>query len=226
MGLPAGRQARVLARFSDYICTVIDALLVSGLTFFRNFVGIVVHPYEAMRRIAERGKIGELLFVGLLLALYFAISSLVRVSAFRPFLLTRQFMVLFNATLVGYILSVLALWFGGKLVGSSGTLSRLAIAWGYTLVPTVFWFLATSLLYVVLPPPRTTSPQGIALSVLFLLFSSVLLFWKGMLSYLAIRFSLRLALPKILVVLCVALPAWTAYTVAMYRLGVFRVPFL
>lgn len=197
-----------------------------AVAFGRNLVGLVARPYETVRRVVDHAKPGELVMVGVLLGLYFALASLVRVSSFRPFLLTREFVALVLATLTTYGLAIFLFWVAGELVGAKGKLQGLAVAWGYTLVPTLVWFLATSLLYVVLPPPRTTSAQGVLFSLLFLIFSVVLFFWKATLAYLTLRFGLRLPLGKILVVLVIALPILAAYSIGMYRIGIFRIPFI
>ncbi len=202
------------------------SLVLWGIAFSRNFIGLLTRPYETSRRIVDHGKPGELIFVAIVLACYFALASLVRVASFRPFLLTREFIELVFATSTTYGLAVLLFWSAGQLVGAHGKQKGLAIMWGYTLIPTLVWFLATSLLYVILPPPRTTSTQGVVFSLLFLLFSGVLFFWKATLAYLTLRFGLRLSLTKILIVLAVSLPVLGAYSIGMYRIGIFRIPFL
>jgi len=205
---------------------VVDQLLIAGVSFGRNCIGIVLHPYEAYRRIVREGSLYELIYITSLLIFYFALASVVKVAAFRPFLLTRQFIVLVSAVVATYCVVICLLWLVGQKMGGKGTLRGVAIAWGYTLVPTVLWFFVTSLLYVVLPPPRTTSLAGIALSALFLAFSATLFLWKLMLGYLALRFGLKLDLARILVVVAVVGPVVGIYSYGMYQLGIFKVPFV
>lgn len=204
----------------------IDGLLISLIAFGRTLVGIVARPYETYRRLTDRGTLVELVWVGFLLAFYFSLATIVKTAAFRPFLLTKQFVLLFGGALVGYVVAVAVIWTGGRAVGGKGSLGRVALGWGYTLVPTVVWFLATSILYIVLPPPRTTSVGGIGFSIFFLVFSTVLFGWKIMLSYLTLRFGLRLDLGKIILVVALSLPVLAVYSVFMYRMGIFRIPFL
>ncbi len=204
-----------------------ETSLIVGLSaFFKNILGLMIRPYETCRRIVERGGFGELIYAGALLALYFAIASAVKVASFRPFLLTKQFVVLASAAAFTYLVAVALFWTTGKLVGARGKLKGLAVSWGYSLMPTLIWFLATSVLYVFLPPPRTTSLAGILFSILFLIFSATLLFWKVTVAYLTLRFGLRLDLGKILIVLAICLPILAGYSFGMYRLGIFKVPFL
>ncbi|MBI3576524.1 hypothetical protein HY086_00605 [Candidatus Gottesmanbacteria bacterium] len=203
-----------------------DSLLVGALTFGRTFVGIIFRPYETYRRIIYAGTLWELPYIAVLLAFYFALASLVKTAAFRPFLLTRQFIVLTSATGATFFLVVGLLWFVGIFVGGKGQLYKLGLAWAYTLIPTVLWFLVTSLLYVVLPPPRTDRLQGILFSLLYLVFSVTLFFWKGILAYLTMRFGLKLDLKQVLIVSAISVPILGLYSVLMYRLGIFKVPFL
>ncbi len=185
-----------------------DALLIAGVSFGRNTIGLVIKPYETYRRIIDRGSAWELVYVAVLASLL--LVSIVKVGA----------------AAVTYTLVVSAAWFVGQCVGGRGTLKSVALGWGYTLLPTVCWFFMTSLLYVLLPPPRTTSFAGIAFSVLFLVVSATLFFWKLTLGYLTLRFGLKLDLARILVVVAVVAPIVGAWSWGMYRLGIFKVPFL
>ena len=205
---------------------MIDQLLGAAISFGRNAVGVVTKPYETYRTLVERAKGWELVCVAGLIAGYFTLASLVKVSAFRPFLLTREFMVLLGAAVVSYGVVVGLLWIVGRLVGGRGSFAGLACGWGYTLLPTVIWFFTTSALFLLLPPPRTMSVAGIVFSGLFLVFSVTLLFWKLMLGYLTLRFGLKLDLARILVVAGIVVPILGIYSVGMYRIGIFRVPFI
>ena len=220
-------STRVLAPCYDYIhMDVGTQLIVGGVNFGQNVVGIVTRPYETYRRIVERGSLWELGFIGSFLAGYFAIASMVKTAAFRPYLLTREFVVLGAAVGVTYLGMVGVIWVIGKRLGGVGTLRGVAVAWGYTLVPTLVWFLTTSLLYLLLPPPRTTSFGGVLFSGLYLVFSATLFFWKLTLAHLTLRFGLKLDLPKILIVAAILVPLVGLYSIGMYRMGIFRIPFL
>lgn len=203
-----------------------NQLLKAAVSFCINSVGVIARPYETYRTIVEMAKAWELLCVAGLIAGYFALASLVKVAAFRPFLLTREFMVLMGAAVISYAFIVALLWIIGRLVGGKGTLAGLACGWGYTLLPTVIWFFTTSALFLILPPPRTTSVAGVVFSGLFLVFSVMLLFWKLMLGYLTLRFGLKLDLVRIFIVAGIIVPILGVYSVGMYRMGIFRVPFL
>ena len=185
---------------------MLDQLIISGIAFCRNAIGLVVRPYETYRRIIDKGSVWELVFI----------AMLVMVSAFR----------LVFAAAATYMLVVILVWVVGQRVGGKGTLASVALGWGYTMLPTVCWFFMTSLLYMLLPPPRTTSLAGIVFSVLFLVFSVTLFFWKLTLGYLTLRFGLKLDLVRILVVVAIVGPIVGVWSWRMYRLGIFKVPFL
>ncbi len=201
-------------------------LLRSGLSFFRHFVGIIISPYETYRDIEKRGRTAEMVYIGLLVGLFFSLSSVVKIASFHPLLLSRYAFVLFVSALsgFGFIVSVLVLI--GRLLGRQTSVGRISLLWAYTLIPTVVWFLFTSLLYVAIPPPRTTQITGVLLSIVYLVVSAMIFWWKLTLSYLTLRFGLKIDFRKILIVALATLPVILLWTYAMYALGVFKVPFL
>jgi hypothetical protein len=197
---------------------MIDNLLLGAVAFGRNAIGVTLKPYETYRRIASHPVSWEAVYLAILLLLYIAVASLV--------MTTRHFATFFPSTAGGYMLSLAVFWVVGRLVGGSGKFVSVALGWGYTLLPTLLWFVTTSILYAIIPPPRSVSAAGVAFSVFYLVFSTAMLAWKVTLGYLTLRFGLKLDLPRILAVGAAALAAWSAYSLWMYRLGIFRVPFL
>jgi len=189
---------------------VLTVIVVSSVSFGRTVIGLVFRPYETYRRIVSHGRFGELALVAFLIVVYFAFSGITRVIA------------VFGS----YCITLASFWLAGRIVRVKFHLGTLAIAWGYTLIPTLVWFLMTSLLYVILPPPRTTTALGISFSVVFLMFSATLLWWKMMLSYLTIRFVFKIDLPRIALMCTIVIPIVTAYSALLYYLGIFKVPFL
>ncbi len=203
-----------------------DQLIISLYSFTRNSIGLITRPYETYRKIVNHGSYWEFVPLTILIASYLGIASFVKTAAFRPYMLTKQFIVLALAVGITFGLVVGLLWIVGRLVGGKGTIRGVLLGWAYTLIPTVCWFYATSLLYMLLPPPRTTRPLGVLFSVLFLLFSSVLFFWKIILSYLTVRFGLKLDLLRISIIFFIVIPIIFIYSIGMYRLGIFKIPFI
>lgn len=201
--------------------------LQQSLVFFGvRTLGIVTKPYETFRAIVDHARYEELGILALIVAVYFSVASIVKTSLFRPYLLTKQWIVLMAGFVSTFIIVIGLFWCVSALFGRSGKLKGFVVSWGYTLLPTVVWFWMTSFLYILLPPPRSTNGTGILFSALYLLISIALLFWKITLSYLALRFGLRLDLAKISLLSAIVLPLLGLYSVLMYRIGVFRIPFI
>lgn len=203
-----------------------DYIIISAVLFGQNIIGIVACPYETYRRIARNGKISELAYIGALLLCYFGLASFIRVSSFRPFLLTKHVFLLFGTAAVSYCIITATLWFLSRIFGGRGFFKQFAIAWGYTLIPTTVWFFITSILYMILPPPRTERLLGILFSIVYLTVTSMLFLWKCTLCYLALRFGMKLDLQKIIAVAVLSTPFFVSYSLLMYRFGIFRVPFI
>jgi len=202
-------------------------LVCSTVLLGRNVYGITHHPYATYRKLSQAPiDFRPSIIMGFLCILYFTFASLIRTGKHNPFLLTVQFTSLVTAAGVGFVLSVFLLQFLGRIVRSDVSWKRIAILWSYTLLPTLIWFSATSVLFILLPPPRTLSVSGKAYSVVYIAFSIAILFWKLILYYLTVRFSFRTGLLRIGMVSLAYIPAMSLFSYAMYRLGVFRIPFL
>ncbi|MCX8009237.1 MAG: hypothetical protein N3A54_06105 [Patescibacteria group bacterium] len=197
-----------------------------GILFSKRLVGIIHAPYQTYRSVIEKGRIGELFYIFAICAVYFALASLVKVASFSPLLLTKQFIVLVSGAFWGYCLTVILISIVTFLYNRKGSIRGIAVAWGYTLIPTVSWFFLTSLLYILFPPPRSQSFYGVLLSLVYLTLSAVLFFWKIELYYLTLRFGLRTDLIRIVLTTIFILPVLVLYSFCMYKLGIFRVPFL
>jgi hypothetical protein len=205
---------------------VFDRISRGFFNFSRHVSGMVSAPYQSMRRVVDRSYYWEIVFVFVFIAVYFGLVSLVRVSSFRPFLLTRHFLLLIFSAGLTFLFSTGLVFTVGKWLGGRGSFWRVFSGWAYTMTPTVLWFFLTSLVSFFLPPPRTASALGILFSVCFLFISAVLFYWKLMLGYLAVRFSLRLDLLRILGVFLAYAFVMSLYSILMYKLGIYRVPFL
>jgi hypothetical protein len=125
--------------------------------------------------------------------------------------------------------------FGGSVIffsllpsreGYKERIVRIINTWSYSLIPTLIWFYSTLLFYFLLPPPRTTSPLGQVFSIFYIAYSGSLLVWKIILFYFTVRFSLRVHVYRIiyyvLLYLALSIPLW----IALYNLGISRIPFV
>jgi hypothetical protein len=193
--------------------------------FTKNTWGIFQKPYSTYRKLVDEDPI-QLLVLFSIIGIYFLGISHVKYGAFHPFVMTVNTGRLFTSTLGGYILICFAFVWVGRLWKKSVRLKSVMLGWGYSLVPTLLWFGITTVLYVLLPPPRQETVQGKFFSVLFVGFSIALLYWKGMLYYLALRFALNLDLKQISISSLVLLPIFAMYSVLLYAWGIFTVPFI
>jgi len=201
-------------------------ILTACIDFCKSTYGLIVRPYETMRRVSSHASYWELLPLGVVLSAYFGTASIVKTASFRPFLLTKQFIVMGSVAALTFGVVTGLVWFVSKTIGGVGTYKSIIIGWGYSMLPTVAWFFATSLLYIVIPPPRTTGVLGMTFSIVFLTFSTVLLLWKIILGYLTLRFGMRLDLWKIIGVVLLSSPAISAYCYILYIMGIWKVPFM
>ncbi len=195
--------------------------------FLKLSVGVLQSPYETYRKLATTQDVRYLPFIGgfILLSLFF--SGLAKGGlAAHPLLLTSSFIKIVNGIALSFAVSVFLLGFLGSLVGGEKNWKRIVLLWGFSLLPTIFWFLLSSILALFLPPPRTMSLPGQLASGVYIALSCGLFFWKGILYYLTLRFALKLDLKRIVVVSAAFIPATFLYASGMYRLGVFRIPFI
>lgn len=197
------------------------------ILFAQNAWGSLQHPYTTYRNLTEGKNWLQVTPIVLLCVAYFSWTTLVHVGIrSHPLILSFNLAKLTIASIITFFLVVSVLVWVSRLFGGKGSFQSVVLPWTYSLLPTLLWFFTTSLLWFLFPPPRTVSWGGQALSVVFLVFSWFLFFWKGVLYYLTLRFGMRLDLLKILGVSAVVFPLGFLYSIVMYRLGIFRVPFL
>lgn len=191
----------------------------------KNVWGSIQTPYVAYRKLLSEDPL-QLAIVFSLIGLYFLLVVPIKFHTFHPFLLTINTSRLFSWALGSYLGICLFLYGVGKLFNVYPSWRAVMMCWGYSLIPTLFWFLGTSIFTLILPPPRTTSVQGTAVSLLYLAFSLSLFWWKGILYYLTLRFALKLDLQKIIIVSAFFLPLLAIYSVVLYKIGIFKIPFI
>lgn len=202
-------------------------ILLSFLSFARHFWGTIFSPYQTYRELIKFKYPLESFFIALLILGYIGLSSLLRKGLDSgPLLLTLHSGKIFWGIFFTFVISWGLIYFIGKFFGGSGNPQALFLPWVYSLLPTIIWFQITSLLYFLLPPPRTTAFKGQLFSVFFITISLTLFYWKGVLYYLTLRFGHKLDLIKILLVSLMLFPIGVVYSLFTYKLGLFRIPFL
>lgn len=192
----------------------------------KDIWGVFNTPYKTYRKLALKEELSRSLLIFLASLTYFAWATMIRAQTLNPLFLSFNFSKLSLGAFFTFLVVVLSVYFLGKLVGGKGSLKSVFVTWAFSLIPTLLWFLATSLFYIFLPPPRTTSFLGVLFSLFYITFSASLFFWKGLLYFLCLRFSLKLDLLRIILISALLFPLGIFYSVLMYRLGIFKVPFI
>lgn len=207
--------------------SVLATLIKSCILFFQNTWGSIQRPYETYRKLSEGKNLVQAIPIVVLCFIYFGWTTLIHVGLRgHPLLVSFNFFKITIASVVTFYIVIHSLLLVGRVFGGHGSVKSLILPWAYSLLPTLVWFFATSLLWLLFPPPRTLELSGKALSFTFLVFSWFLFFWKGVLYYLTLRFGMRLTFSRILGVSAIVFPLGFLYSILMYKLGIFRVPFL
>ncbi|MEK7495206.1 MAG: hypothetical protein AAB603_01290 [Patescibacteria group bacterium] len=201
-------------------------ILVNFLTSFlllcNRFIGLILDPYKIMRKISlEKDYWQPGIIIGLIF-IYFKFIYYLREKIYPATFIYVSF-------IINFLLTIIFFYFLSKLFGKNKkeiTFSSFLFTFSYSLLPTLVWFLSTSVLFIFLPPPRTFSLLGKGFSVFFTAYSLSLLIWKIILFYLAIRFSSRQNFFKIIFMIIFYLIWFIPYSIILYQFKLFRVPFI
>lgn len=192
----------------------------------KDIWGVFNTPYKTYRTLSFKENLSRTILIFLIVLFYFAWASLLRTKSLNPLFLSFNFAKLCLGAFFTFLLVVLSIYFLGKLFGGKGSLKSVFTTWAFSLFPTLCWFSLTSIFYLLLPPPRTTSFLGVLFSLFYLAFSASLFFWKGLLYFLTLRFSLKIDLLRIILISAFLFPLGVLYSILMYKLRIFRVPFI
>lgn len=199
--------------------------VVSGFVFVNRCFGLIRSPYRTMRNIAGTSSLWEAVWMFGLIGCYFIWSQTIRFG--KNFFLINVHSAI-NLTvwvLVTALLSTIYVSFLSERTDWR-SFGRRFVLWVYTLLPTLMWFSVASMLYLLIPPPRTGRFLGDAFGLLFLIFSVTMLLWRGMLFFLAIRFVTKSDFTYSIFVTVIYLAWIVPYSLFLYSLLVFRIPFV
>lgn len=194
-------------------------IFVSALIVVRRFFLLIFYPYKTMRKISFEKDYYQVFIIFFVSFLYFKFAYFLRDE---PFPAT----IIFLAFCVNFLLTSLFFYGLGKIFDRTAQFSSFIFTLSYSLIPTLLWFLCTSFLYVLLPPPRTFSLRGELFSVVFITISISLLAWKLILIYLALRFSSKQNFYRIIFMMVLYLVWFIPYSLLLYYLRLFRIPFI
>src|SRR3989338_5197974 len=232
---------------SKSLSHILAHILSSLILVARNFLFLIISPYKTMRRIAKETDFGQLVIIFCLAVAYFYYAQTVRQRAFHPLLASPSIAASLGMFGVTFILITKFFYYvsqrmsimdgadehakGNKTYKANKTnvsiqYKPFVFTFAYSLLPTFIWFYATSTLYYLLPPPRTTSFLGKGFSMVFIVFSVSLLLWRIVLLYLSIRFSTKASFYRIALSMALFTLWFLPYCYAMYKLEIFRIPFI
>ena len=197
-------------------------LITSFVLVLRNFILLIFSPYKTMRRISEeKDNYRPTIIIGIIF-IYFKFIYYLRDKLYPATLVYILF-------IINFLLTVAFFYLLSKLFAKNKKeikFSSFIFTFVYSLFPTLIWFLSTSILYIFLPPPRTFSLMGKGFSIFFIAYSLSLLIWKFILVYLAVRFSSKQNFFTIIFMIIFYLIWFIPYSVLLYQLKLFRIPFI
>ncbi len=197
----------------------------------RRTTQLVSRPYVVMRNISKGFDIYQIATILVAVYLYFMYAVAIRHKVINPLVTSTSAFVTFGYFFLTWILAISFYFVVGKILYKFGkakplSFDRYVMLFAYSLIPTLLWFFMTSTLYLAFPPPRYETGLGKVFSLLFVVVSLTLLMWRVVLWYLSLRFSFRAQFFTIVAVMVIFMLWFVPYTIFMYKLGIFRIPFI
>lgn len=202
----------------DFNKIIINSIA-SIIFVLKRFFLLIFFPYKTLRKISQEDDYSQLAVIFFFVFAYFSIAG-----GLRKFNLSVIIVFLFFFT--HFLLTTLFFYWLSTLFNKNSSYKSFVFTFAYSLLPTLFWFITNSILFIIIPPPRSFSLLGKSFSVMFISFSLSLLIWKIILNYLAIRFSSRLSFYKIIYFIILYLCFFIPCSILLYSLKIFRIPFI
>lgn len=196
------------------------------IIFLRNCFGLIFYPYRTMRGISKDSDFLQVGIIFFLIYLYFITANIIRKKTLHPFIISSSSFITFTFFLLTFFFVLIFFYLTGRRLNKKTQYLSLLSCFSYALIPTLIWFLTTSIFYLVIPPPRGLTFPGKLFSLFFIFYSTVLFFWKTILFYLSLRFSVKANFYKIIFLVIFFLIWFLPYSYLMYQLKIFRIPFI
>lgn len=217
----------VVLNYQSYKSLLLNLLLVYVGGLIKTGWGCLNKPYETYRALSLYRYELNLLAIAAATFIYGVFAAVAKYGLlFGIIHFSKSFFYSVTLFMMTFWFAVTSIYVVGKLFKGEGSLSKIIVLWSFSLLPTLVWFFGSAFLYMLIPPPRTISWYGQIFSVIFIAFSIGCLMWKGILYYLTLRFGMRLDALRIAFISAIILPLWTIYSVALYKFGIFKVPFI
>lgn len=198
---------------------VLLEFLTSFVFVWRYFFLLIFYPHRAMRKIGKERDLNQVFIIFLTVFVYLKFAYFLKS---QPYPATFLFLIF----LLTFFLTVFFFYFISKFFSSNIKLSPFIFTFSYAIFPSLLWYATNSLLYLILPPPRTTSVLGVSFSIFYLSYSVSLFIWKIMLVYLALRFSTAFSFWRIIYFLLLYLLVFFPYFFLLSAFGIFYIPLI
>lgn len=197
------------------------------LSFLKNIYGTIQKPHATYLRLSNLGGYRDIFFIWILVFLSLAWTMAVKVGVFKnPMFFAVNLTTFAILAFISYFFVCLLIYFLGRFWGEKGELKKIMVLWAFSYLPTMVWFMGISAIFIFFPPPRTFSLKGYALSAVLIGFSGVLFYWKLILYYLTLRIGFKITWGKIIKISLIFFPIMVIYSYLLYKLGIFKVPFI
>jgi len=197
------------------ISTIISGVILVGL----RTVQLIRSPYKTIRIISNDVNYSQIYVIFVLIYLYFIFADFVKRFNYAPTLIYAVF-------LLNFLLSSVFFYFMNVVQIKRSDIRPFIMTFAYSLMPSLIWFTINTSLFLIFPPPRTSSILGTLFSIFFIIFSMGMLFWKIQLVYLSLRFATKASFLSIAYAVILYLCIFAPYSVLLYYAGIFRIPFI
>ncbi len=193
----------------------------------KNILGTFTHPYLTWKHISrEKYVLPSLLMLIIALLVFSLRAPLKEGLPDSAYTAIATIFINLATSITGFLLISLTIYILARKFQSPTSFLSLASTWIYTYIPTIIWFLATQSTYLLLPPPRSTSPLGILFTVLYLAFSISLLTWKILLLWLTFQITAQLKPSSAIISTSITILFVTLYSYFLFRTHLWGIPFL
>lgn len=174
-----------------------------------------------MRTIYFDGTYKETYFIFMMIFIFFNLSNYVKNETSNPVLLLA-------IVLVQLIMTIIFFGIFSKILNLNKKFyfKKYFTLFSYSLIPTIVFFYVNTLLYGILPPPRSNTVLAEIFSIMFISFATSIFFWKIIILYLAVRYSTALKFFTILYTILIYISIVLPYSILLLKLNLFRIPFL
>src|SRR3989338_2593491 len=201
---------------------------IASLVLITNYISrLILAPYATMRKIAREKDYMQILILFVFIYAYFVYANVIRAQTLHPFIISKSSLASFIMFIITFILSTSFFYVLGKTLSiKTVEFKKLMFLFAYSMIPTLLWFIATSTLFLILPPPSTISFLGQLFSFVFTAYSITLLLWRFILLYLSIRFTFKTQFFATMGLIALYFVWFIPYSYMMYQLKIFRIPFI